>query len=69
MSVTTGIAEGIFKADDSFKANAIKAMEEIQNFKGITNKDRAEVIHDTMIAKHPEYKWYTICFSDGHCFY
>ncbi len=67
MSVTTGIAEGIFKADDSFKATAIKALEEIQFFYWKSNSDISKELYDAMLAKHPEYKWYTICFTNGCC--
>jgi hypothetical protein len=64
MSVTVYHAEGIFKASDSpYKATAVKALEEIQDFKGKTNSDRTKVLRDAMIAKHPELKWYTICFT------
>ncbi len=45
MSVTVSGAHGIFEADDSpFKATAIKALEEIQDFKDKTNYDKAKVL-------------------------
>jgi hypothetical protein len=50
MSVTVNKANGIFEADDSaYKATAIKALEQIQDFKGKTNSDRAKVVIDSMI--------------------
>ncbi len=65
MSVAVVDAYGIFEANDSvYKATAITAVKEM-NFYGKTNFQKAEVVLETFQNKHPEYDWYSVCFSSG----
>ena len=54
MSLTDLVQKGLFdKTDCPFSASAIKAVKEMQNFKGRTLSDKAGVVYNALDNKHP----------------
>ena len=66
MSVEVCLADGIFTVDDfPCKATAIKAVVEMHDFDDKDNWFKAWKVFDALNNKHPEYKWFTMCHTDG----
>ncbi len=56
MSVTNICRDGLFSAFDCpYNATAIEAVKEMQDFNNKSFSDKAEVVIDALIKKHPEY--------------
>ncbi len=64
MSVEVKRAGGIFEADESpYKATALKAVKKM-NFYKKSWFDIATEVWEALKNKHPEYHWYSICYSE-----